>query len=110
MRVEFRHLKRPEETFADTARNVSEGGLFVATTVGLEAGTLVALDIRPGPGVRPIHIKAEVVRVEEVWGETGSRQDTRTRGMGLRFVAAEPGELARLTALARSMADEEETS
>ena len=108
MRVEFRHLKRPEETFAETVRDVSDGGLFVATTVGLEPGTLVSLDIRPGPGVRPIHIKAEVVRVEESWGETGSRQEGRTRGMGLRFVASEPGEVERLSALARALAAEAE--
>lgn len=108
MRVEFRHLKRPEETFAETARDVSDGGLFVATTVGLEPGTLVSLDIRPGPGVRPIHIKAEVVRVEEGWGETGSRQEGRTRGMGLRFVASEPGEVERLAALAQGLAAAQE--
>lgn len=110
MRLEFRHLKRPEETFAETVRDVSEGGLFVATTIGLEPGTLVALDIRPGPGSRPIHIKAEVVRVEEAWGETGSRQEGRARGMGLRFVASDPKEIDRLLAVARSMAEEAEAS
>lgn len=110
MRVEFRHLKRPEETFAETVRDVSEGGLFIATTVGLEPGTLVSLDIRPGPGARPIHIKAEVVRVEEGESETGSRQAGRTRGMGLRFVAVEPGEVDRLAALAQSMAEETENA
>jgi len=107
LRVEFRHLKRPEETFADTVRNVSGGGIFVATTVGLPEGTLLSLDVRPGPGLRPIRLQAEVVRVEESWGETGSRQEGRTRGMGLRFVTNEPGEMERLLALARSVAEEE---
>jgi len=109
MRVELRHLKRPEETFAETVRNVSGGGLFVASTVGLTPGTLVALDVRPGPGVRPIHIKAEVVRVEESPAETGSRQEGRTRGMGLAFVASEPGELERLLTIAHAALDESGT-
>ncbi len=110
MRVQFRHLKRPEETFAETALDVSRGGVFIQSTVGLEVGTLVALDVRPGPGARPIHIKAEVVRVEEVPAETGSRQVGRTRGMGLRFVAAEPREVDRLFALATALAQEESSS
>lgn len=108
MRVQFRHLRRPQESFAEVARNVSSGGLYIESTVGLEPGTQVDLEILPGPRVKGIKVKAEVVRIEEEIGETGSRSDGRARGMGLRFVEADPDELRRLVALAEALSREDE--
>lgn len=106
MRVQFRHLRRSQETFAEVAKNVSLGGLYVESTVGFEPGTRVELEILPGPGARGIRVAAEVVRVEEEQAETGSRTDGRSRGMGLRFLEADPREMERLIALAEAMAKE----
>ena len=83
LRVEFRHLGRPTETYADIIRNLSQGGVFLDTSVGLPVNTEVELEVSPGPGARPIRLTAEVVRVEEEPVGTGSRVTTRTRGTGL---------------------------
>jgi hypothetical protein len=106
LHVEFRHLGRPNETYADICRNLSAGGVFLDTTVGLELGTEVDLEIAPGPGVKPIKMRAEVVRVEEEPVSTGSKVTTRTRGMALRFLESEANEIARLLTLANQMHSE----
>ena len=103
LHVEFRHLGRPSDTYAEISRNLSAGGVFLDTTVVLEMGTEVALEIAPGPGTRPIRMRAEVVRVEEEPVSTGSRVTTRTRGMALRFLDSEPHEVQRLLTLAEQM-------
>ena len=106
MQVQFRHLRRPRLTYAEVARNVSQGGLYVESTVGFEPGTVVDLEVFPGPGAKGIRVTAEVVRVEEEIGETGSRSDGRSRGMGLRFVRSSAEEVARLVALAEALSRE----
>lgn len=105
LRVEFRHLGRPEDTYADITRDISAGGVFVGTTVGLELGTELALEITPGPGASPIMLRAEVVRIEEQPGQTGSRATSRTRGMALKFVDpdAAASDIARLLSLAKTL-------
>lgn len=103
LRVEFRHLGRPNETYGDIVRNLSEGGVFLDSSVGLPLGTTVDLEISPGPGASAIRISGEVVRVEEEPVGTGSRVTARTRGMALRFVKADPGEVNRLLGLARNL-------
>lgn len=103
LHVEFRHLGRPTESFAEIVRNLSSGGVFLETSVGLELGTEVALAIAPGPGARPIRMRAEVVRVEEEPVTTGSKVTARTRGMALRFLDSDPRELSRLMQLAEHM-------
>lgn len=107
LHVEFRHLGRPSETYGDICRNLSAGGVFLDTTVGLELGTEVALEIAPGPGMRPIKMRAEVIRVEEEPVTTGSKVTTRTRGMALRFLEdCDPNEVQRLLTLANQMQSE----
>jgi uncharacterized protein (TIGR02266 family) len=103
LRVEFKHLGRPGETFADLSSNISAGGVFVETSVGIELGMQVELEISPGPGAKPIRMVGEVVRVEEEAAVTGSRRTGRCRGMALRFLDADAGELARLLSLAKQM-------
>ncbi|MEQ8278135.1 MAG: PilZ domain-containing protein [Deltaproteobacteria bacterium] len=103
LHVEFRHLGRPSESYAEISRNLSTGGVFLDTTVVLELGTEVALEIAPGPGTRPIRMRAEVVRVEEEPVATGSRVTTRTRGMALQFLDSDPHEIQRLVTLAQHM-------
>jgi hypothetical protein len=85
---------------------LSAGGVFLDTTVGLELGTEVDLEIAPGPGVKPIKMRAEVVRVEEEPVSTGSKVTTRTRGMALRFLESDANEIARLLTLANQMHSE----
>lgn len=101
LRIEFKHLGRPSETYADLTRNLSAGGVFVDTSVGLQTGVELALEITLGSGDKPIRMRAEVVRVEEESGETGSDVAVRTRGMALRFVQPDEAELDRLIDLAR---------
>jgi uncharacterized protein (TIGR02266 family) len=103
LRVEFRHLGKPRETYRELTQNLSEGGVFVETSVGLSVGTALALEISPGPGAPPIRLHAEVVRVEEEPGETGSRTTQRCRGMGLRFVDPTAAELSRLVDIAKRL-------
>lgn len=104
--VEFRHLGRPNETYGEMCRNLSAGGVFLDTTVGLELGTEVDLEVAPGAGVRPIRMRAEVVRIEEEPVTTGSRVTSRTRGMALRFLDCDPNEVQRLLTLANQMTGE----
>jgi hypothetical protein len=80
--------------------------VFVDSSVGLPLGTLLDLEIMPGPGAKPIRMKAEVVRVEEEPGVTGSRSTSRAKGMALRFIHSDPNELSRLLALAQQMVDD----
>jgi len=103
LRVEFRHLGRPSETYEHLTRDLSQGGVFIQTTVGLELATPVALEIAPGRGAAPICLRAEVVRVEEEPAAPGSRTTNRTRGMALRFTGNDADELERLIALAEQM-------
>ncbi len=107
LHVEFRHLGRPQESFADLSRNLSAGGVFIDTTVGLETGTKVELEVSPGPGTRAVKVKAEVIRVEEERVGTGSKITSRTRGMALTFVDPDPGEMSRLMTLVRHLSSEE---
>lgn len=106
LHVELRHLGRPSETYADICRNVSAGGVFLDTTVGLELGTEVDLEITLSPGAKPIKMRAEVVRVEEEPVTTGSKVTTRTRGMALRFLESDANEISRLLSLANQMHSE----
>lgn len=87
-------------------RNLSTGGVFLDTSVGLELGTVVELEITPGQGAKAIKMRAEVVRVEEEPVSTGSKVTMRARGMALRFVDSDPNEVARLLTLAQQMQNE----
>lgn len=106
LRVEFRHLGRPSESYADIIRNLSQGGVFLGSSVVLPLGTQVELEVSPGPGARAIRLRGSVVRVEEEPVGTGSRVTARTRGMALEFVDPDPGELNRLMGLARHLSAE----
>ncbi len=107
LHVEFRHLGRPSETFAELSKDISAGGVFLDTTVGLTLGTEVAMEISPGPGVRPIKLRAKVVRIEVEPPTTGSTVTARVQGMGLMFLNSDPGEVSRLVSLAKQLSAEE---
>lgn len=110
LRVRMRDLGDPRAADDSLTRDISRGGLFLSTTVGLPVGTLVDLEIDVGPTVRPLRFgsvevpvsslaspdllrfRAEVVRVEsEAPGPSG-----RVRGMGLRFIDPDPDAVQRL--------------
>lgn len=103
LRIEWKDLGRPKESYTEISRDISEGGLFVATTVGVEQGSLLELEITPGGGSAPIRVRAEVIRVEEEPARTGSKTTARIRGMALRFIEAEGPEVERLRSLVTSM-------
>ncbi|MBK8010364.1 MAG: PilZ domain-containing protein [Deltaproteobacteria bacterium] len=107
LHVEFRHLGRPAETYAEITRNLSAGGVFLESTVTLPVGTVVELEIAPGSNIRSIKLRAEVVRVEEETVTTGSRVTARVRGMALSFLEPDPVEHGRLMALAKHMSAKE---
>ncbi len=105
LRVEFRHLGRPQESFAEIAKNLSTGGIFVETSVGIPLGSQVVLEIAPSRSAKPITVHAEVVRVEEEPGTVGSKAVARTKGLGMRFLASDAAEVARLFALAKGLSE-----
>lgn len=109
LHVEFRHLGRPAESYADVSRDLSRGGVFLATSVGLPVGTVVSLMVSPGPQSPFISLHAEVVRVEHENVGTASRVTAPARGMALRFLPDHQGEVDRLIALAQSIPASEET-
>lgn len=89
--VAFRHLGRPEETFAELARDISEGGVFIETSVGLPVGTPVAVEVLGVPGGRPVTVDGEVVRVEWNAGNTGSTVENGDRGLAVEFRSGQDG-------------------
>lgn len=105
LRVELKHLGRPQDTFADLTRDISAGGVFVDTSVALEPGTALELEIAAPAGQPPIRVGAVVVRVEAEPGRTGSKATAHMRGMGLRFEPGPEGQkdVERLLALAKEM-------
>ncbi len=107
LHVEFRHLGRPRETFADLTKSLRAGGVFIDTTVVLDKGTRVVLEVSPSPGSRAIRVQAQVAGVEEERVGTGSKVTSRTRGMELTFLDPDPGEMSRLMTLARHLSSEE---
>lgn len=104
-RIELRHLGRPGESFADVTHNVSEGGLFIESSMGLELGTEVQLEILPTKGAQPITLVARVVRVEEEAGEKHSKKIRRVRGMALEFVDRDHEEVKRLMELTKRVGE-----
>lgn len=100
LRVELQHLGRPDDSPAELTRNLSAGGVFVDTSVVLPIGTEVAIEIMPGKGTDPVRLRTVVARIEYADAEPASDCAAQVRGMGLRFIGAEPGEIRRLIALA----------
>jgi Tfp pilus assembly protein PilZ len=75
-----------------TARNVSDGGMFIDAPVPLEQGTALQIEFKL-PGGQSISTAAEVR-----WNTGIAAEGTRVRhpGMGVGFVGIEPGDAARL--------------
>lgn len=96
-------LRRPyktevvfEDEFGDGlfyvhSRDLSLGGIFLASSIPVRVGTLLFLSFKIPPFKRPVKLTGEVVRVTES-GQSG------TQGMGIRFVG--------LTDIARERLDE----
>jgi len=101
LHVELRHLGRPATTAAELTRDISAGGVFIDTSVGLEVGTEVALEIAAGEGLEPVRLFARVVRVEERPLQPGSTSTDAVRGMAFAFIDGDPAEIERLVALAK---------
>lgn len=114
LRVRMRDLGDPRAPEESLTRDLSRGGLFLTTTVGLPIGTLLNVEIDIGRPARPLkfgdfevplklkqakeilRFRAEVVRVESEAPAPGSRFTGRVRGMGLRFIDPDPKSLRRL--------------
>ena len=98
LNVSFCDLGRPEESFEDVARNLSEGGVFIETSVGLPLGTPLQLEVRFGPGKPSVVVNGEVIRVEAEMGVTGSTQERRVVGLAIHF---QPGQTKAVERLIR---------
>ena len=80
----------------DPVRDISQGGLFLASKSPLPLGTSLEVVLRSPAGSDPLRLKARVVRV--VWG--GRRQGKPIEpGMALAFVTLSPTEEQRLAEL-----------
>ncbi len=103
LRVRFKDIGRPRQTFDEVTRDISGGGIFVETTVVFAVGTTVEVEVDPIGQGPTIFLKAEVVRVEEEPGELGSIATVgmRSRGLALRLMDADPDALIRLLSSAR---------
>lgn len=96
LRVAVRHLGRPDETHEETIRNISSGGVFIDTSVGLPPGTPVGLDVVLDEDTVPV--EGEVVRVE--WeAERGS--EGPSRGIAIAFRPGQDAVIERLVAKVR---------
>lgn len=106
--VAFRHLGRPDESHEDVVRNLSEGGVFIETSVGLPLGTPLAIEValEDPPGRDVVTVEGEVVRVEWQVGRTGSTEERTARGLAVAFVPGQERVVNRLLARARARAGE----
>lgn len=107
LHVEFRHLGRPREGYAEVCKNISAGGVFLATTVVLPVGTRVELLVAAGPRMPPVHVEAEVLRVEAEPVGTASAVTSPARGMALRFLPKAAAEVVELQRLAQAVAGDD---
>lgn len=85
-----------EEFKADYTRNLSEGGLYVQLSTPLPVGTNLQVDLAVPSLKEPIKIQGVVV-----WAQNPSRGGRGVPGMGIQFLAMEPGDrelIARLVA------------
>ena len=62
VRVNYRSV---DELFSEFARNINEGGIFVATDTPHEPGTTVDLQFRLPASDEPVRVTGTVVRVTE---------------------------------------------
>lgn len=105
MRVAVRHLGRPDETFEETMRNLSLGGVFIDTSVGLRPGTPVGLDVQVDGDM--LSVEGEVVRVEWEAERAGSGSGRRSRGVAIEFRPGQEAVIADLVERARRGSEEE---
>ncbi len=89
VRVEYQTV---DELFSDFARNINEGGIFVATERPLQLGTPVTLQFRIPGSEEPVVSTGRVVRVDG----SGS-------GMGIEFEELEPRARDRINELVRDL-------
>ena len=93
--------------FSEYTRNISRGGMFIATDEPMQIGTRLrfALEV---PGSDALLIEGEVrwaVRPEQVAGLAASAPEVEV-GMGVQFVFANEAERAALEAAVREMMED----
>ncbi|MBX2813299.1 MAG: PilZ domain-containing protein [Myxococcales bacterium] len=101
IKVAFRDLGRPEETFQDVTRNLSEGGVFIETSVVLPLGTPLLVEVRFEGAYAPVAIDGEIIRVE---GEMSSQDVVAMRrvvGIAVRFREGQSRSINRLIKLVK---------
>jgi Tfp pilus assembly protein PilZ len=107
LEVRFEDLGRPDLGPGHLIENLGQGGVFVATTVGLPLGTTLTLRIRLDAPAAPVRIQARVVHVLEQPSVTGSASVGRVRGLGLAFEPQDPEPVRRLLSWARALAHDD---
>jgi uncharacterized protein (TIGR02266 family) len=68
-----------EGLFFVYSRDISMGGIFLASSIPVRIGTMLFLSLTVPPYKRPIRITGQVVRVIE-------DSNKQTQGMGVRFI------------------------
>ncbi len=92
-RVEYRIGDR---LFSDFARNISEGGLFIATETTLPVSTVISLQFRLPASQEPVVVSGRVV-----WTVTGGPE--QPSGMGIEFENLDDSALRRIRQLMRML-------
>jgi type IV pilus assembly protein PilZ len=92
-RVEYRIGDR---LLSDFARNISEGGLFIATESALPVSTVISLEFRLPGNQEPIVVNGRVV-----WTVNGGPE--QPSGMGIEFENLDDSALRRIRQLMRKL-------
>ncbi|NOZ85435.1 MAG: TIGR02266 family protein [Deltaproteobacteria bacterium] len=79
IKLGFGDVKEFQDVYA---RNISKGGIFLATTTPLPKGTKVLIRLMPPGAVRPFEIKGEVAHSVDT---PEAIKKKRTPGMGIKF-------------------------
>ena len=75
VRIEYQTI---DALFSEFARDINEGGLFVATDTPQPVGTDVELEFKLPGADQPVEVMGRVVRTEE-------SETSETKGMGIEF-------------------------
>ncbi len=88
-------ISTPERMRVAYLQDLSKGGLFIKTDRPLPLDRLVDVDLLPPGRATPIRVRCKVVRVKN----DAEAKETKSQGMGLKFVDLEPTMMLALDAL-----------
>lgn len=108
MRENRKHLRQPvilkvdyrdvDKFFTNFAENLSEGGMFIATSRLLKPGTTLLIEFLLPETSLKIKTRAEVV-----WIRTNSESPAKRRGMGIKFQDLRPQDKAKINKIVKRL-------